>query len=96
MAAVQFMYSLPDEEDHGAGGGGGGAEEDHGAGAGGGGAPPPVRRACTVGAKGVQVPPDLPTARARTPTTPLAAPLAPLPGLLKPRFAASSSSILGP
>jgi hypothetical protein len=35
--AVQFMYSLPDEEDHGGGGGGGVAEEDHGAGAGGGG-----------------------------------------------------------
>ena len=48
--AVQFMYSLPDEEDHGGGGGGGGAEEDHGAGAGGGGAPPPDRRACAVGA----------------------------------------------
>jgi hypothetical protein len=29
--AVQFMYSLPDEEDHGAGGGGGAAGEDHGA-----------------------------------------------------------------
>ena len=50
------MYSLPDEEDHGAGGGGGGAEEDHGAGAGSGGAPPPDRRACAVGAMVVQVP----------------------------------------
>ena len=48
--AMQFVYSLPDEEDHGTGGGGGGAEEDHGAGAGGGGAPPPDRRACAVGA----------------------------------------------